>query len=106
MDIDPALLDDTKKEETLMHGSAVDGTPACCRREAPTAVVNCASCLDEQWAISRSGFVPEEMVIAEKLLWAVGQSSGTGLSKTDLVVRLNPYASMAVLTGHCRRTPR
>lgn len=67
-----------------VHGQAVDGSVACCRRVADNGVIDCTGCLDEQWASVSQTFSAEEMAVAHAILSIVGQAGGQGSSKIAL----------------------
>ncbi|KAK0465216.1 uncharacterized protein EV420DRAFT_1759926 [Desarmillaria tabescens] len=81
MDIDPV---GSKGTSDTVHGQAVDGSAACCRRATDNGVVDCTGCLDEQWARVSSTFSPGDMAIAHSILSVVGQAGGQGASKITL----------------------
>ncbi|SJL05812.1 uncharacterized protein ARMOST_09148 [Armillaria ostoyae] len=67
-----------------VHGQAVDGSAACCRRVTDNGVVDCTGCLDEQWASVSLTFSAEEMIVAHAVLSIVGQAGGQGSSRIAL----------------------
>lgn len=69
-----------------VHGQAVDGSVACCRRVTDNGVIDCTGCLDEQWASVSQTFSAEEMTVAHAVLSIVGQAGGQGSSKLALAV--------------------
>ncbi len=69
-----------------VHGQAVDGSVACCRRVTDNGVIDCTGCLDEQWAGVSQTFSAEEMTVAHAVLSIVGQAGGQGSSKFALAV--------------------
>lgn len=77
---------DVAKEYPQGHGMNVAGLTACCRKLGE-GVIDCAMCLDTDWAIEQIKFSAEELAIAESILKLVGSSGQIGVTKTDLVVR-------------------
>ncbi|KAJ3835083.1 hypothetical protein F5878DRAFT_328184 [Lentinula raphanica] len=77
---------DIDKDSSVIHGVAVDGSPACCRKNALGTIVNCSGCLDELWKIHSARLSAEELSTAQLILWSVGQAGARGLSKQDLIV--------------------
>lgn len=70
------------------HGTTVDGSPACCRKNTPDAVIDCPGCLDELWSAHSSHFNAIELEIAQLVLWLGGQAGPKGVTKDDLAVRV------------------
>ncbi|KAK0208398.1 hypothetical protein DFS33DRAFT_1303084 [Desarmillaria ectypa] len=83
MDIDP-LGSKGLDTSDAVHGQAVDGSAACCRRATDNGVVDCTGCLDEQWASISPTFSAGEMAIAHSVLSIVGQAGGQAASKIAL----------------------
>ncbi|KAJ3764305.1 hypothetical protein EV360DRAFT_31693 [Lentinula raphanica] len=79
---------DIDKDSSVIHGVAVDGSPACCRKNALGTIVNCSGCLDELWKIHSARLSAEELSTAQLILWSVGQAGARGLSKQDLIKTL------------------
>ncbi|KAK0478540.1 hypothetical protein IW261DRAFT_1551813 [Armillaria novae-zelandiae] len=85
----------------VLHGQAVDGSVACCRRLADNGVVDCTVCLDEQWASVSQTFSAEEMAVAHAILSIVGQAGGKGSSK--IVLAENTKTSTEALLSVIQR---
>ncbi|KAJ3853299.1 hypothetical protein EV368DRAFT_39211 [Lentinula lateritia] len=77
---------DVDEDLSVVHGLAVDGSPACCRKNILGAVVNCSGCLDELWRTHSANFSANELNTAQLILWLVGQAGAKGLSKQDLIL--------------------
>ncbi|KAG7450180.1 uncharacterized protein BT62DRAFT_495486 [Guyanagaster necrorhizus] len=88
MDID-CLVSNELHTSNAVHGQAVDGSAACCRRVTDNGVVDCTGCLDEQWASVGPTFSAKEMAIAHSVLSIVGQAGSQGSSKIALAERTN-----------------
>ncbi|KAI0651544.1 hypothetical protein C8Q79DRAFT_933943 [Trametes meyenii] len=69
------------------HGSRVDGEPAFCRRRSE-GLVDCRACLDEAETLFLQELDQEERTVAEKVLAVLRNAGSAGLSKQQVVARL------------------
>lgn len=76
---------DVDGDMTAEHGKTVDGTVACCRKIIDGAI-DCTGCLDDQWASASADFTEEELSIAQRMLYVVGQAREKGVTKQALMV--------------------
>ncbi len=85
MDIDATEIDATVVADAE-HGRTVNHLAACCRQTCDNGVIDCSACLNEHWASLSASLLPEEMSLAELVLWIVGQAGSQGATKQTLVV--------------------
>lgn len=80
---------DLRNEVSLGHGSTVDGGVACCRRTCSNGVVDCATCLEEEWATIKESLHLHEIGVATQLLAMLRDAKGQGVTKDHLRVCLH-----------------
>ena len=80
---------DLGNEVSLGHGSTVDGGVACCRRTCSNGTVDCATCLEEEWAMIKESLHRPDIGVATQLLAMVRDAKGQGVTKDHLQVCLH-----------------
>ena len=76
-----------QKEAPAGHGQNADGSVACCRRLSVTILVDCVTCLEEEWASLSDSLDRQEKELAMHALAIVQEAGEQGITKGHLRVR-------------------
>jgi hypothetical protein len=82
----PELLDEINVVGSSSHMPPPGGTSRCCKGQALNGLVDCETCLQEEWLSITATLDGEEMEIAQKVHEIVRQAGVDGMLKSRLRV--------------------
>ncbi|KAK7019694.1 hypothetical protein VNI00_017994 [Paramarasmius palmivorus] len=106
MDIDTSPI--PAPEDPLgLHGKTADGSPACCKRTIAVEIIDCTTCIEDAWSAKSTTLTAAEMLIAQLVMWLVGQAGKGGVTKEDLVMNTKtPLQDLILVTSKLVQGPQ
>ncbi|KAJ7102344.1 hypothetical protein B0H15DRAFT_814236 [Mycena belliarum] len=83
----PVDLAPMEVETVAVHGTTVDGSPACCKRWNEDSLIDCAACIEQEWCALAGSLERHERENMQLILDTVGKSGATGITKKELRVK-------------------